>query len=237
MGLALVMRRACPRASLGARFGLALLGAGLHVFMDLLNSYGVELFYPISSARFELAWTFIIDLAVWAILLAPLLLSATPAKRLGASLYRASAVALALYIGLCGLAHARAEALLARSLRDEAPADFTCVFPEALGPHRFRGVARNGSLYRVWLVHVLGGGVEPVATVTTDADLPEVQKVRARPEAQRIERFFKAPVWRLVPERGVAEVTDLRFSSTVLGDRHGTFKYEFPLKDAAALKP
>ncbi len=44
--------------------GVFLLGASFHVFMDLINSYGVVLFFPLSSQRFELAWVFIIDLYI-----------------------------------------------------------------------------------------------------------------------------------------------------------------------------
>ena len=229
--LAWAMGRACPDMPFRTRFGLSLIGAGIHVFMDVLNSYGVELLYPMSSARYELAWTFIIDLAMWAILLAPFVLGMTPARALGmARLYRASAVALAAYIALCGVSHARARTLLARTVREEGlEPDFTYVFPEALGPHRWRGVTREGSEYRTWLIHAWGGVVEPVATAHTDKDLPEVRAVRERPEAQRIERFFKAPAWRLLPDSGMAEVTDLRFGSAVLKGRGDAFKYAFPI--------
>src|SRR5690349_5464377 len=55
--LAWALKRACPDMPFRTRALLALLGAGLHVFMDLLNSYGVELLYPFSRARHELAWT------------------------------------------------------------------------------------------------------------------------------------------------------------------------------------
>jgi len=39
-----------------ALFGLSLLAMAVHVFFDLVNSYGVVALYPFSLARFELAW-------------------------------------------------------------------------------------------------------------------------------------------------------------------------------------
>jgi membrane-bound metal-dependent hydrolase YbcI (DUF457 family) len=233
LGLALLFRWRRKDASLASLFGLTLLGAGVHVFMDLLNSYSVVLFYPLSLARFELAWTYIIDLTVWAILFAPFLLRVIPRiRRHDEMLFRGCVVALSLYLGLCGLAHLRATNVLDRIVAQAGMRpDFTAVFPEAKGPHRFRGVARQGDEYHAWLLHLVDGTADLYMTAHTDADLPDVQAVRSRPEAQRIERFFKAPVWKRVPERGVAEVWDLRFTSAVLTwRRDNPFVYTFPLE-------
>ena len=50
---ALLFRRIYPHFSWKALFGLCLLGLGVHVFFDLVNSYGVVLLYPLSRTRFE----------------------------------------------------------------------------------------------------------------------------------------------------------------------------------------
>jgi inner membrane protein len=126
------------RMALPHALGLAFLGVLGHVGMDLLNSYGVVALWPFSHERFELAWVFIIDLAMLAILIAPLLLARPLSGRVSATtLSRAALVALAAYISCCGLARAHASAILADLLaREGARPTLTYVFPEALGPHR-----------------------------------------------------------------------------------------------------
>lgn len=232
--LALTFRRRRGNvASFAELVGLGALGVGVHVFMDLVNSYGVVLLAPLSDWRPELAWTFIMDLAIWAILLAPLALQLTPARRLGVErLSRASLLLLALYLGLCGLGHWRAQAMVERAAlaADMAPG-VAHVFPEALGPHRFRGVARDGDLYRMWLLHVWSGRVESMLEVRTEAQDEEIAELRRQPWPRRIEWFFKAPVWRRVKDdegREVIEVYDLRFRSAVL-PRRSPFVYRFPV--------
>lgn len=219
------------RMPLGAAFGLSLLGVAGHVFLDLLNSYGVVALWPFSSQRYELAWAYIIDLAMLAILTAPFLARRLLAGRVAeAVLHRVALGAFALYLACCAAGRTRAQRLLQDELaREAAHADFTYVFPEALGPHRWRAVAREGDRWRVWLVHVLDGRVEPVREVTTAADDPRVVALRATPRGQAIERFFKAPVWTVDEARGVATCSDLRFSSAVISRGRGPFTYEFPL--------
>jgi len=48
---------------LGAAAGLA-----SHLWLDWLTSYGTMLLWPVSDARFELSWVFILDPYVWAML-------------------------------------------------------------------------------------------------------------------------------------------------------------------------
>ena len=241
LALALAFKVKQRKRSLASLFGLSLLGAGTHVFMDLINSYGVVVLFPLSRARFELAWTFIIDLAIWTILATPLVLSLVRrlARRapVGELPFRASLAVLALYLGLCALGHFRAVSLVGDAARSVGMRpDFACVFPEPLGPHRFRGVAREGPLYRSWLVHVWTGRAEDAGTVRTNAYDPDVAAVRQRPEVRRLEQFYKAPVWTRLPETGEVAVRDLRFSSAVLDRRPTAFSRRFPL-DGKASKP
>ena len=59
------------RIRLPAACAMALLGVAGHVGLDLLNSYGVVALWPFSLHRYELAWVYIIDLAMLALLAAP----------------------------------------------------------------------------------------------------------------------------------------------------------------------
>jgi membrane-bound metal-dependent hydrolase YbcI (DUF457 family) len=217
LALALVLRRFWPGRGLRAIYGMTLLGACVHLLFDLINSFGVVLLWPASDWRPELAIVFIIDFALTGLLALPLLIvAARPRLRpLLPPLSRLSLACVALYLLFCGANRALAAGLLARETRE--PVDFSYVFPEPLGPHRWRGVLRRGDEYRLYLIHSLTGRVEPAGTIRTDGSEPRVAAARRTPFGRRLDAFFKAPVWRLA-RTVTATVTayDLRFQSLVL---------------------
>ncbi|HEV8337718.1 MAG TPA: metal-dependent hydrolase [Candidatus Polarisedimenticolia bacterium] len=238
--LALVLRRFYPRPSVRTVYGLVLLGAGLHLFFDLINSFGVVLLWPLSDRRPELAIVFIVDLVLTGLLALPILLAAPAALRpRRALLSQISAAAVVLYLGVCAAGHALAREALAReALATPGRADFLYVFPEPLGPHRWRGVIRKGNLYDVYLVHSFTGRLEKKERLETHPESPEAARARQTPLGHRLERFFKAPVWetrRSYPEGAPARVTayDLRFRSLVL-NRRSIFPFCFQVTDAGA---
>jgi inner membrane protein len=213
-----------PDRSWGVLFGLSALGIALHLLFDLVNSFGVVLLWPFTAHRFELASVFIIDLFIWGVMLAPII-AARFLKSDGARqrLYQSAVALLGVYVGLCVAAHARAETVAARA----APrASVLQVFPEPLGPQRFRAAARTGEEWEVSICHVLSGDVEPRDHLHTDASAPRVEAIRATPFGRRLEHFMAAPVWTLLPD-GAVEVYDLRFNSLVVV-RKGTFVVRFP---------
>lgn len=199
-------------------FGLCVLGASLHTFFDLLNSFGVLLLHPVCDHRFELGWVFIIDLILTGLLIAPLLLTRWIDLQL---LSRASLVCVALYIALCGISRTAAFHHLDHA---EPTANFTYVFPEPLGPHRFRGVAKENGAYKIYLIHSFSGGVELKSSVPTHENYPKVQAARETERARKIEAFFKAPVW--TENEDSVEVYDLRFRSVIF-PRDSVFTYRF----------
>jgi len=213
-----------------ALLGLCLLAMTVHVFFDLLNSYGVVLLYPFSLKRFELAWVFIIDLALWSLMLAPLILSCVRSR--WTDLERLSKVSLAcvgLYVAFCGFSRAQAANQLDQVAHQEGlTPEFSYVFPEALGPHRFKGVHKQGGVYRMYLLHTLTGQAELKGTFLTEEERPHIRAIRATKRAQELEWFFKAPVWRTVPgQKGEVEVFDLRFRSTILRRGKSPFVFRF----------
>jgi membrane-bound metal-dependent hydrolase YbcI (DUF457 family) len=199
--LALALRRFYPRVGLARLYGLAILGAGVHLFFDLINSFGVVLLWPFSGWRPELALVFIIDLVLTGLLALPLLVAILPAARPHlARMSRAALVCVGLYLALCGAGRHLAGLALAREAETlgRSP-DFAYVFPEPLGPHRWRGVLREGDLYSVYLVHPLSGETELKETIRTEIADPLVEEVRHSDFGRRLEAFFKAPVWRVEP--------------------------------------
>ena len=213
-------------------WGLCLLGIAGHVFLDLLNSFGVLVLYPLSRTRFALSWVFIVDPVVWALLAMPLLGLLRPWGRARLEvLSRTMLAALGLYLGLCAAGRYRAEALV----RAREPAAQVRAFPEPLGPARFRAVAREGSRYRLFLVHLLDGRVEAKGEETSEDGDPVVRSARSRGSGADLDRFFKAPVWRRIPGAREAEVHDLQFRSLVLR-RSKPFTFRVG-EDGAVLEP
>lgn len=229
--LAWLFKRRYPAQRFSTLFGMCLLGASLHVFFDLVNSFGVLALWPFSGYRPELAIIFIIDLALTGILLGPFVAERLP--RWKGRLRRACQVSAGLacaYVLLCAAARAQAEVLLLRQYRGVAT-DFSYVFPEPLGPHRWRGVVRVGAEYRIYLINAVTGRVELRSVTLTDESAPAAARARAvSPVAAELAGFFKAPVWKVsrLPDGSVeAAVYDLRFRPLVLPRRGRPFEFLF----------
>lgn len=236
--LALLLRRLYPHLGLKTLFGLSLLGAGVHICFDLVNSFGVVLLWPFSDWRPEWGILFIIDLVLTGLLAAPLLLSLVRKVRPHLEiLSRGALVCVAAYVLFCGWNRIAAKQVLAEeTARLGEQVDFSYVFPEPLGPHRWRGVIRTGEDYRIFLIHPLSRRIEEKGVVRTDLDDPAARRARASRLGRRLEWFFKAPVWTVTSSESRASnpgsesievsVRDLRFSSIVI-HRESPFVYHF----------
>ena len=209
--LAVLLRLRYRDRPWGTLFGLSALGIALHLLFDLVNAFGVVLLWPFSGRRFELACVFIIDPVIWSLLGLPLVGAGflkTDDHRLRA--WRWAVALVFVYSAACYAGHLRTASIV-RGLEDLDAR----IFPEPLGPHRFRAAVRDGPAWRVYLIRPLSGAWELRDTVSTAADLPEVAAVRATPAGRRLEAFMAAPVWSVKPD-GTIEVEDLRFRSLVV---------------------
>jgi inner membrane protein len=209
-------------------FGLSALGIVLHLLFDVVNSFGVVLLWPFALRRFELSSIFIIDLFIWIVTLLPLaaslFLKSEPVKE---RMHQAIVALLGVYIIFSLACRSRAEALARGDLeRQRLHADVLRIFPEPLGPQRFRAVARVGDAWHVSLVHLGSERCEPVSRIPTFNTAPRVAEIRATPTGRRLEWFMAAPVWTLHPD-GRVTVYDLRFNSVIV-PREGTFVIDFP---------
>jgi membrane-bound metal-dependent hydrolase YbcI (DUF457 family) len=241
LALAWILGRRYRHLRLGALFGMVLTGAAVHLIFDLINSFGVVLLWPLSLARPELAWVFILDFVLTGLLLLPLLLAAAPTLRPRIVVWSRGALLLAaVYLAFCGGCRLQARRLLgaeeARIARNgsRGVATFSYVFPEPLGPHRWRGVLGFGDRYELFLIRALSGTVEPRGSVQSDSGDPLVREARATPFGHRLEWFFKAPVWQVRHDAaagGQVVAWDLRFTSLVL-DRPPVFEFVVPVTPA-----
>ncbi len=227
--LAAILKRFYPSLKIHTLFGLILLGASVHLFFDLVNSFGVVLLWPFSSWRPELAIIFIIDLILTGLLAFPLLLYLIPFMRQQLELLSRIAMVCSLaYIIFCGSNRMMAQQALSDEIDNlrKLP-EVVYAFPEPLGPHRWRGVIRQGDTYKVYLIYSLSGRIELKDEVQTKKDNPYVMRVKDTDLGRRLVWFFKAPVWDI--KRGnptEVNVYDLRFRSIVIG-REAPFEYTF----------
>jgi hypothetical protein len=213
-----------------------------HLFFDLINSFGVQLFWPFSLARPELAITFIIDLTLMGYLAAPHLcrLKASWRPKLP-DLCRAALAAVAVYLAMAFSARQYALSLLARETGGKG---FQYAFPEPLGAHRWRGVVKDGDFWRAYLIDTKAGSVTQHLILPDDGGSAPARAAQSTALGRRLSTFFMAPVWTTAPkpEGGwTAMVFDLRFTSLVF-PRTPSFEFEFdvPAKadfGAAAAKP
>lgn len=230
---AVLQRRFFPNLTFKTTFLLYLLGAVLHVLFDLANSFGVVVLYPFSRHRFEFCWLFIIDLALWFFLVSPLVLSLARSKwtELG-DLSRVAVRCVVIYVAACGVLHFRSEQALRRWAADAGvQPGFSTVFPEAFGPRRFRGVLRDGDVYRVFRINSFQGDVSEFSRVETHDHSPDIGKILETKEGRIFNWFAKAPVWTPIPGGPAGGqrwgVQDLRFGSTVLTFRGSPFAFGF----------
>ena len=198
-----------------------------HLFFDLINSFGVQLFWPFSLMRPELAIIFIVDLTLAGLLAAPHLTRLKSSWRPGLTMASQTALAaVAIYLALAFSARQYALTLLARETGGKG---FHYAFAEPFGAHRWRGVVKGRDDWKVYLVDAGRGTVTPRLTLPNDEWSPPARAAQETPFGQRLETFFKAPVWSVTPKPeggSTVKVYDLRFTSLVL-PRAAPFAYEF----------
>ena len=224
-GLALLARLAGARDGFGATALLAATGITVHLALDLLNAYGVLLFYPLSEARLELGLLFIVDPVFTGILAAGLALSFVPSTG-GRMLVARTAVLLALaHVGVAAILRDRAADMLAAF----ATGPVVDLVPEPLAPWRWRGIVAHPGGYEQLSIHPIAGRIQslpPVASAGTD---PAVATVRGSAMPWGLEAFLRAPVWRVEGSR--VTVHDLRFRFAGLGNDWDPFGFAFDLPD------
>jgi len=145
--------RGLPAMGYGTTAALAAVAIAAHLLLDLGTSYGVRLLWPFSE-RFY-AWNLWAEADPWILLglaagiLLPALLGLVTSEIGARSAGRASRGAwaalalLALYGAGRGVLHARARALLASRLYQEAAPRVVDAFPEPRSPFVWRGVVET----------------------------------------------------------------------------------------------
>jgi inner membrane protein len=216
-----VSRGATFRSGLPMRLGwllvLSYLGTLTHPLLDLLTTYSVQLYSPISNVWYHADGLFIIDVWVW-LLLATAIGVSIRRERSGREWRRIPQLAIGIllaYVGLNLLISERADAAV-RRWSGERPVDAIFASPPPVTSWRRDLVWREQDCYRRSRYDPLVGGLGPVSECqSTNMGDPLVQEAIRRDP--RLQKFLK---WSVLPQ---AEVIRDRCSVRVtIGDaRYG----------------
>ncbi len=192
-------------------FLAALVAAGVHLLLDLCQSTGVELLWPVSTRRFALDWLPHLDLWILGIFLAGILLptlgrlvtdeigakSKGPRGKLGASLALAATL---LYLVLRFVLHSNAVAALeSRTYRGESPRK-AAAFAESGSPFRWHAIVETErALHELEIEVGPSSSFDPGSAATSykPESSPALDAARDTPVARRFlqsARFPKATV-------------------------------------------
>jgi inner membrane protein len=190
------------RSGLPMHFGwllaLSYLGTLTHPFLDLLTTYSVQLFSPLSSAWYHSDALFIIDTWVW-LLLAIAIGVSMRRERQGREWRRIPQAAIAIlliYIG-ANLAISQAAYAAVRSADREAQAIFAS--PPPVLSWRRDLVWRDGALYCRAKYDPLGDGFVNGACAPSNMADPLVREAIRRDP--RLQKFLK---WSILPQADVS---------------------------------
>lgn len=197
-------RGAIFKSGLAMRFGwlliLSYLGALTHPFLDLLTTYSVQLFSPLSNAWYHSDALFIIDIWVWLLLAVAIGVSKRREQngKEWRRIPRAAILVLLGYIGLNLLISQRAYAA-ARHWAGDRPVEAIFASPPPVTFWRRDLVWREDHCYRRSDYDPLGGGLGPVSPCRpSNMEVPLVrQAIRSD---QRLQKFLK---WSILPQADV----------------------------------
>lgn len=221
--------------TLSSAFLICAIGASAHLFLDLLNGYGVKLFWPFSAKWY--AWDLADSVDAWIIffLLAGLLLPelfrliheeiGSRPKRHGRQRGAIAGLILAgLFISGRAFVHQRAMALLdAREYRSETPL-VSAAFPRPSNPLAWSGVLEtDNALFNAEVQLGPRATFDPDQAVVHFKPLPSLALNNAVASATALDflQFARFPLASVEPNGDGyrVRIRDMRFASELRGNR------------------
>jgi inner membrane protein len=200
--------------SLTRLMSLALLTIWLHIFFDLITSFGTMILYPFSTERYSLDLVFIIDLYVTAILLIPLLIGYF-FKKYRVTLARLSILLVCIYFVMAGVNSYRA----LEEARANRPSDILTIdviketaYPGPFSPFNWMVITEGNDAFYLQRDVLRGGELERFVKASTDQYIAVLME---EPEVQTYMWFAEFPwITSHADESGHSvEFFDLRFYS------------------------
>lgn len=217
LALGLLLRVLGPVKRWGLLSALSLLGivAG-HLFLDLLNSYGIQLFLPFSRARSALDLVYIIDPFLTVPLLAAVI-AGVLWRRPAALVGRFALGVVVLYLGFMGVNRVAAVTSMEQWLRDQGMAPRRVeALPWPLHPLRWQGFAEDGDKYWAGDIRLWRGRIG-VTQIPKGPENGPVARAREHKDVRTFLWFARFPVVTAWDEgdHAVVEYYDLRFSHSL----------------------
>ena len=197
-------------SGLPMRFGwlvlLSYLATLTHPLLDLLTTYSVQLFSPLSDAWYHSDALFIIDIWVW-LLLAIAVGISRRRERHGREWRRIAQGAIAILIAYIGINLAISQAAYARVRTLDPAAQAIFASPPPLLSWRRDLVWRNGARYCRASYDPLGRGFESGSCTPSNMNDPVVREaIRRDPRLQKFLKWSILPQAELTPERCAVRV-------------------------------
>ena len=221
-----------PPVRAGPLLLLAYIGTLSHPALDYLNSYGIRLLEPFSSRWVYGDTLFIIDVWVWAALIAGFWFSRRMEKR-GRRDWRKPAVAtfaaISVYIAANGLISAKAETLAGQELEARGVRPTMVVAnPRPLTFWSRRMLWRNGEMHGGGEFGLLNGLQLEGQNAPNELDHPALAAARDRRDVSAFLFWSRMPY--VFEQDGRAFLGDQRFSSSFSSDR---FRVPLDMADRA----
>ena len=214
VALGLVVRLLGPEKRWTLLSGLSLLGIVVgHLFLDLITSYGIQLFLPFSRSRPALDLVFIVDPFLTLPLLGALLAGLAWRSR-AALIGRLALGIVAGYLAFMAVNHAAALSTLDKVARGQGILSQRVeALPEPFQPFRWRGFVDDGERYWQGIVALELGRADlvPIPKGPRNGPVARAEEVEA---VRTFLWFARFPVvtFREEGARQVVEYQDLRFA-------------------------
>lgn len=217
VGLGFLLRFLGPEKRWATLSALSLFGIVVgHLFLDLITSYGIQLYHPFSTARPALDLVFIVD----PFLTVPLLVAFVVGllwQRSAALVGRLAFGVVALYLGIMALNHSAAVTSMDQVLRSHGVTPRRVeALPWPFNPLRWNGFAEDGDRYwqgdiQLWRGRV---GLSPIPRGPENGAVARAQEHK---DVQTFLWFARFPVVAFWEEgnRAVVEYRDLRFAHSL----------------------
>lgn len=235
-GIACLIKQVREKMGYRTVFGLSLLGIYTHIFLDLITSYGTQIFFPFSNKRYSLDLVFIIDFYFSAILLIPLITMLFK-KKWRRILAAGSIIGIIIYLGIAYIEKTKSiRRTIAENNKLEIKSTRVNANPLPLSPFKWSVFAEdNKRIYQTYIDNLRG-------SLKTDVydKYPENNDIIRKVENLGIVKtylwFARFPVVTIKEEAEgyVVEYFDLRFNSLpprrpfllkVFVDRYGSLKH------------
>ena len=223
--VALIRRRKLPWLSMWLA---AIAGVLSHLLLDWTNAYGIRLLLPFSSEWLRLDTVYVVDVAIWAILLlgvaAPALgklvsseIGAKPTRGTGWAIF--ALATLSIYEAGRYVAHERALSILnARIYAGTAPVR-VAAFAQSLAPWAWKGVIETSASYVVFYMDLRDDFDPSSGKEFFKAEpSPRIEAAKHTREFDSLVRYSSFPLWKVTAgsdpqSRARVELFDLRFGT------------------------